>query len=78
MLTGRAWEVVSGDLGRVRTDEEMAMIHSKVGEYFVRIADLLARVPRELLLMFKVSVIHRRRMRCVRFLSLSTSWSGTQ
>lgn len=62
MLTGRSWEVISsGGVATQRTDEEMGMISSKVsqGRFMVAIADILAKLPTELLMVLKTNDLLR-------------------
>ncbi|KAJ3158162.1 putative aarF domain-containing protein kinase 1 [Geranomyces michiganensis] len=64
MLTGRSWDVISdrsGGLAQVRTEAEMGVIKKKAatGRFFVAIADILAKLPRELLLLLKTNDLLR-------------------
>ncbi|KAJ3178340.1 putative aarF domain-containing protein kinase 1 [Geranomyces variabilis] len=65
MLTGRSWDVISDrsgqGLAQVRTEHEMGVIQQKAatGRFFVAIADILAKLPRELLLLLKTNDLLR-------------------
>ncbi|KAJ3141538.1 putative aarF domain-containing protein kinase 1 [Geranomyces variabilis] len=78
MLTGRSWDVISDrsgqGLAQVRTEAEMGVIKKKAatGRFFVAIADILAKLPRELLLLLKTNDL----LRAVDE-SLGVSTSGT-
>ncbi|KAI8819703.1 ABC1 family-domain-containing protein [Fimicolochytrium jonesii] len=58
MLTGRSWDVISDHetgLAQKRTTHEFEVIKAKAstGRFFLAIADILAKLPRELLLLLK-------------------------
>ncbi|TPX44292.1 hypothetical protein SeMB42_g04383 [Synchytrium endobioticum] len=62
MLTGRSWEALStGAMAKLRSAEEMNVIRSKAlqGPFFIAIAEILAQVPRELLLLLKTADLLR-------------------
>ncbi|TPX31804.1 hypothetical protein SmJEL517_g04969 [Synchytrium microbalum] len=63
MLTGRSWEALSseGGMSKLRTADEMGVIRSKAvqGPFFTAIAEILAQVPRELLLLLKTADLLR-------------------
>ncbi|XP_001630201.2 aarF domain-containing protein kinase 1 [Nematostella vectensis] len=61
MLTARSWNIITSDgidNGPV-TDQEAEEIRSGVAEYLTHIADLLDRVPRQLLLILKTNDLLR-------------------
>ncbi|KAJ3187905.1 putative aarF domain-containing protein kinase 1 [Gaertneriomyces sp. JEL0708] len=58
MLTGRSWDVISdtkGGIAQARSQREFQVIRQKAstGRFFFAIADILAKLPRELLLLLK-------------------------
>ncbi|KAF9290364.1 hypothetical protein BGZ68_007276 [Mortierella alpina] len=61
ILTGRDWDVIQGaELTRkVRNKAETSKISQGAGNWLVEIADILARVPRDLLLLFKTNDLLR-------------------
>jgi aarF domain-containing kinase len=65
MLTGRSWEAITCSTGpglaSTRTSEELNMISTKVtqGAFLIAISDILAKLPRELLLLLKTNDLLR-------------------
>ncbi|KAI9094334.1 ABC1 family-domain-containing protein [Phlyctochytrium arcticum] len=64
MLTGRSWDVISTDKGGIaqaRTAHEYEVIKKKAetGKFFLAIADILSKLPRELLLLLKTNDLLR-------------------
>ncbi|KAF9904252.1 hypothetical protein EC991_002910 [Linnemannia zychae] len=61
ILTGRDWKVIkSAKLTKqVRNKEETSKISTGAGNWLVEIADILAKVPRDLLLLFKTNDLLR-------------------
>ncbi|KAG0262412.1 hypothetical protein DFQ27_002338 [Actinomortierella ambigua] len=61
ILTGRDWEVVQEAqlTKRARNRDETMQIKDKAGQLVVDIADILAKVPRDLLLLFKTNDLLR-------------------
>ncbi|KAF9348644.1 hypothetical protein BGX34_002321 [Mortierella sp. NVP85] len=61
ILTGRDWDVIQdAQLTKtVRNKEETTKISTGAGDWLVEIADILARVPRDLLLLFKTNDLLR-------------------
>lgn len=62
MLTGRSWEVIEGNgLQFDRSDAEMDLIRRKAsgGDFMVAISEVLAAVPRELVLLLKTNDLLR-------------------
>ncbi|KAK3845108.1 MAG: ABC1 family-domain-containing protein [Linnemannia gamsii] len=61
ILTGRDWHVIQDAklTKQVRNKEETSKISTGAGNWLVEIADILARVPRDLLLLFKTNDLLR-------------------
>ncbi|RKP38420.1 ABC1 family-domain-containing protein, partial [Dimargaris cristalligena] len=59
ILTGRDWRVIQNDLNQALTDDEVNTVFEKVPYLLVEIIDVLATVPRELLLLFKTNDLLR-------------------
>ncbi|GJJ72673.1 aarF domain-containing kinase [Entomortierella parvispora] len=61
ILTGRDWSVVQDNqlTKKVRTKDEMVKIADGAGNRIAEIADILAKVPRDLLLLFKTNDLLR-------------------
>ncbi|KAF8927706.1 hypothetical protein BGZ58_010211 [Dissophora ornata] len=61
ILTGRDWDVIQDAqlTKKVRNKAETSKISSGAGNWLVEIADILARVPRDLLLLFKTNDLLR-------------------
>ncbi|KAI9150922.1 hypothetical protein H9P43_009537 [Blastocladiella emersonii ATCC 22665] len=65
MLTGRSWETIVGDgtngggVASERNGDELTSVSSSAQAYFVEIAQVLAQVPRPLLLVFKTNDLLR-------------------
>lgn len=61
ILTGRDWDVIQDAklTKQVRNKEETSKISQGAGNWLVEIADILARVPRDLLLLFKTNDLLR-------------------
>jgi len=62
MLTGRSWTVISNsNLATLRTEVEVDDVQDKVssGKFFIAISEVLAAVPRELLLLLKTNDLLR-------------------
>ncbi|KND00699.1 atypical/ABC1/ABC1-B protein kinase [Spizellomyces punctatus DAOM BR117] len=67
MLTGRSWEVISDanksgmGIAQARTTHEFQVIRQKAasGRFFLAIADILSKLPRELLLLLKTNDLLR-------------------
>ncbi|KAG0196368.1 hypothetical protein BGX28_010229 [Mortierella sp. GBA30] len=61
ILTGRDWDVIQGAqlTRKVRNKAETSKISQGAGNWLVEIADILARVPRDLLLLFKTNDLLR-------------------
>ncbi|KAJ3114049.1 putative aarF domain-containing protein kinase 1 [Nowakowskiella sp. JEL0407] len=67
MLTGRSWDAISnnsaigGGLATARTNTELATVakNAQNGHFFKAIVEVLANVPRELLLLFKTNDLLR-------------------
>ncbi|TPX62339.1 hypothetical protein PhCBS80983_g00540 [Powellomyces hirtus] len=64
MLTGRSWDVISDSqqgIAQARTTHEFNVIKEKAGSgrFFYAIADILAKLPRELLLLLKTNDLLR-------------------
>ncbi|KAJ1929628.1 hypothetical protein IWQ60_001005 [Tieghemiomyces parasiticus] len=59
ILTGRDWQVIRSDLGQARTATELEHVVTNVPNLLVQIVDVLATVPRELLLLFKTNDLLR-------------------
>ncbi|KAI1316053.1 hypothetical protein EDD11_010517 [Mortierella claussenii] len=61
ILTGRDWDVIQGAqlTKKVRNKAETSKISHDAGNWLVEIADILAKVPRDLLLLFKTNDLLR-------------------
>ncbi|ORZ26390.1 ABC1 family-domain-containing protein [Lobosporangium transversale] len=61
ILTGRDWDVIQDAqlTKKVRNKEETSKISHDAGNWLVEIADILAKVPRDLLLLFKTNDLLR-------------------
>ncbi|KAF9383001.1 hypothetical protein BGX21_001671 [Mortierella sp. AD011] len=61
ILTGRDWDVIQGAqlTKKVRNKAETSKISQDAGNWITEIADILARVPRDLLLLFKTNDLLR-------------------
>nr|CAG4643863.1 EOG090X047B [Lepidurus arcticus] len=60
MLTARSWTAVQQGIDRERFDtDEQLEIRSNAAQYLVQVADILNRVPREMLLVFKTNDLLR-------------------
>ncbi|KAI8851411.1 ABC1 family-domain-containing protein [Chytridium lagenaria] len=69
MLTGRSWALISSSngtgtasaLATARTSSELDEVHTKVqsGRFFIAIAEVLAKLPREVLLLLKTNDLLR-------------------
>jgi aarF domain-containing kinase len=65
MLTGRSWKVISGSSGEnlatARSDNEMDHIQNSVssGKFILAITEILAALPREMLLLLKTNDLIR-------------------
>ncbi|KAI8082619.1 ABC1 family-domain-containing protein [Gilbertella persicaria] len=60
MLTGREWEKISqSDLGSTRGTDEVGRISEGALTYLVQVADILARLPRPVLLLLKTNDLLR-------------------
>jgi aarF domain-containing kinase len=59
MLTARSWNAVSSDLKTERTTQEMSEIMEKTPQFAAGIVDLLAKIPRPLLLVLKTNDLLR-------------------
>ncbi|XP_025104932.1 uncharacterized aarF domain-containing protein kinase 1-like [Pomacea canaliculata] len=60
MLTARSWKALQAGIGKHEfTDIEGSEIQTKVSDYLLEISDILNRVPRQLLLIFKTNDVLR-------------------
>ncbi|KAL0080335.1 ABC1 family-domain-containing protein [Phycomyces blakesleeanus] len=60
LLTGREWETIeSADLSSNRTDIEVQRVSGRAKNFLLKVADILARLPRVVLLLLKTSDLLR-------------------
>ncbi|KAJ1657714.1 hypothetical protein IWQ61_002925 [Dispira simplex] len=59
ILTGRDWQVIQNDLTQTKTQDELHAVFETVPYLLTEIIDVLATVPRELLLLFKTNDLLR-------------------
>ncbi|KAL7752272.1 hypothetical protein RI367_002317 [Sorochytrium milnesiophthora] len=59
MLTGRNWDAILNDIKAERVENELDAVSAGAANFFLEITQVLARVPRQLLLIFKTNDLLR-------------------